>query len=189
MIPKDRRSHVRGDISFRVKFTVLTPEQYENIEKSNWEIFSLNEKQHRLNIADVNNRVDGEVDATLINFLIHIDEKLDHVLSLLSQDKRDKVIPKEGIGVNISGSGMSIMVEEPVEYGQVIHTKLFRSQFSLVFLDIFGEVVRVTPENKGIYNLGVKFLNLNEKDRDRIISAVFQRQREIIRKRKNEGLI
>ncbi|MBL7195980.1 MAG: hypothetical protein ISS64_06750, partial [Desulfobacterales bacterium] len=59
----------------------------------------------------------------------------------------------------------------------------------LVFMDVFGEVIRVTQVNKDdrtLYQAGVKFIDLNLADREKIITSVFQRQREAIRKRKDE---
>jgi len=84
---------------------------------------------------------------------------------------------------------MKIIVDKPVEPGQIIQANFVLSRFPLVFIDLFGEVDRVTPvdeDGKTIYHLGGKFLDLDPNDRERIIGCVFQMQRGIIRKRKNQ---
>ena len=95
----------------------------------------------------------------------------------------------QAVGLNISGSGMNIMVDRSVEYGRVIHTKFYLSKLPLVYMDIFGEVVHVATvekDGRNHYKLGIKFLDLSINDRERIISSVFQRHRGDIRRIKSE---
>ena len=187
MMSEENRSYVRGDIFFKVKFTLFTREEYENLERSKESYFSLNESPQEPVFPDSNDPIVGNPDGNLINFLIHMDEKLDQILLLLSKGEAKKGPFEEGVGVNISGSGMNIIVDKPVESGRVIHAKFFLTKAPFLFMDVFGEVVRVIrSEEKGEknYKLGIEFLNLNENDRDRIITAVFQYQRQTIRKNK-----
>jgi c-di-GMP-binding flagellar brake protein YcgR len=119
-----------------------------------------------------------------------MDEKLDQILIKLSKEEVGRgLLAKQGIGINISGSGMNVVVEEPVELGQIIQAHFLLSRIPLVFIDAFGEVLRVKPldENGTVtYNLGIEFLDLKPNDRERIIACVFQRQRKSIRERKSE---
>jgi len=45
----------------------------------------------------------------------------------------------------------------------------------------------VDEDDQTSYHVGIKFLDLNLNDRERIIACIFQRQREAIRKGKGEG--
>ena len=90
--------------------------------------------------------------------------------------------------MNISGSGMNIMVDKPLETGQIIHSKFYLSKIPLVFMDIFGEVVHSTTVDecgKTLYSLGVKFLDISVNEQERIIASIFQRQRGVLRKIKS----
>ncbi|MBU0769611.1 MAG: PilZ domain-containing protein, partial [Proteobacteria bacterium] len=78
--------------------------------------------------------------------------------------------------------------DKPVETGQIIHSKFYISKIPLVFMDIFGEVVRsikVDEGDKTLYSLGIKFLDISVNDQESIIASVFQKQRGVIRKRKS----
>lgn len=190
MMSKENRSYVRGDIFFKVKFTLLSREDYENIESSEAGQFALQESSQEMIFPDTDDPSVSLPDSNLINFLIQMDEKLDQILSLLSIGKDKKRPFEEGLGLNISGSGMHMRVPKPLESGQIIHARFFLTKSPFLFMDVFGEVVRVIPsEEKGekTYELGIEFLDLNEHDRDRIITAVFQKQRQTIRKRKGMG--
>ncbi len=190
MHPKEGRSYVRGDISFKVKFRVMTPEEYETVKGIDGQVLSPG-KESGIDISDTYKRAtELTPNPYMIDFLLCMDEKLDQIMAILYKAGRvDKEPYSLGIGVNIGGAGMKIIADKPVEHGQIIHTSFVMSRLPFVFIDVFGEVIRVKPvdkDGKAAYSLGIKFLNLNLDDRDRIIACVFQRQREIIRKRKDD---
>ena len=187
MMSDENRSYVRGDILFKVKFTLFTREEYENLLRSKTKRSALNGYPHEPVIPDPDDPGVSIPDDNLINFLIQMDEKLDKILLLLSKGEAKKESYEEGMGVNISGSGMNMIVDKPVETGRIIHAKFFLSKAPFLFMEVFGEVIRaIRLEEKGgkNYQLGIEFLNLNEHDRDRIITAVFQYQRQTIREKK-----
>jgi hypothetical protein len=189
MILPERRSYVRGAFSFKVNFRLLTPDGYQDIRELSNQFGYPDEAI----ISDITepDKSDAEItlNACLIDFLLQMDEKLDQILARLSKDEEGRgFLLKQGIGTNISGSGMNVVVEEPVEPGQIIQARFVLSRIPLVFIDTFGEVLRVTPvdENGTVtYNLGIEFLDLKHNDRERIIACVFQRQRKSIRERKS----
>ena len=192
IISKERRSYVRGDISFKVKFKIMSPEEYRDLKRSNKEIFSHDKREKGIDITGTGNK-DAYIapNTYLIDFLLYMDEKLDRILAFVSQDMPEKESPNQGIGSNISGSGMNIITDKPLELGKIIHTNFVLSRFPLVFIDVFGEIVRVTPvdeDGNTSYHVGTKFLDLNINNRERIIACVFQRQREAIRKKRGEKL-
>ncbi len=184
----ERRSYVRGNFSFKIKFKTMTSDEYEGIVRSNEVISPHFQKDPVIDIDDKKIDAVTAIDPSLVNYLVLIDEKLDLILEFLEKDNKIEGLFKQGLGMNISGSGMNIMVDRPVETGQIIHSKFYLSKIPLVFMDIFGEVVHSTKVDecgKTLYSLGVKFLDICVNDRERIISSVFQRQRGVLRKRKS----
>ena len=188
--PKEKRSFVRADLSFKVKFRVMTQEEYEKIKKTRDQILSSDKKGLIFDGADTDNRFnDITANQCLVDFLFHMDEKLDRILTVLSKDEPDIMLFNQGVGVDIGGAGMKMMVDSPVEHGRIIQINLALSKFPFTFIDVFGEVVHAEPVNedgKNVYLLGIKFLDLDINDREKIISCVFQRHREEIRGRKGK---
>jgi hypothetical protein len=184
----ERRSYVRGNFSFKIKFKIMSLDEYEALLNSRDSRFSLFEEAQGVEAADNAQSSDTSIDASLMNYLVRLDEKLDLILELLTKDNEAADLFEQAIGVNISGSGMNIMVDQPVETGQIIHSKIYLSRIPMVFLDAFGEVVRSSEVNecgKILYSLGVNFLDLSVNDQERIITTVFKSQRGDLRKRKN----
>ena len=189
MQSEERRSFVRGNFSFNVKFKTMTKDEYEDLKKTNEAFFPPFKQEQGVDVNDREISAGHSASASLINHLVQIDEKLDLILELLSKDKTVKGVYSKGVGLNISGSGMNIMVDESVECGRIIHTKFYLSKFPLVYMDTFGEVMYVAQvdiDGRTHYKLGIEFLDLSINDRERIISSVFQRQRGCIRKIKSE---
>lgn len=133
----------------------------------------------------------GGVDPNLIDFLIQIEDKLDRALELLaSREKKDENV-FIGQGVDIGGGGMRMLCDTALKRGQILKISFRICRYPVVSLQVFGKVVRVTPvreDGKQGYEVAVEFLNLREDYRERIISYVFQMQRESIRgKRKSKN--
>ncbi len=187
MVTEERRSYVRGNLDFKVRYKVITPEEYEDLKRFDKAIFAPLPNANGKDVTPTDPDVKA-ANASLISYLVQMDAKLDRILELISTEKKVEIPFRSGIGQNISGSGMQMVVDIPVEPGQIIHTKFLLSQFPFVFLDLFGEVVRAKELNKNntiLYRIGIKFLDLNTSDRENIIAFVFQKQREAIRQSKN----
>jgi len=184
----EKRSYVRGNFSFKIKFKTMTSDEYEGLVRSNEAISPYFQKESGIDVADKKIGADTAIDPSLVNYLVLIDEKLDLILELLTKDNKIEGLFKQGVGMNISGSGMNIMVDRHVETGLIIHFKFYLSKIPLIFMDIFGEVVHATKEDecgKTLYSLGIKFLDISVQDQERIVASVFQRQRGTLRKRKS----
>jgi hypothetical protein len=124
--------------------------------------------------------------ASLIDFLYHVDEKLDRIITLLSGEEQESY--EEGRGIDIGSMGMRMRLARPVEKGQILHARFCLSTLPFVPLRAFGEVVHVTSESEEagpVYDAGIRFLDLDPIDRERIISHLFQCERMALRKRRN----
>ena len=183
---KDDREHVRAPISVPVKFTVMSPEQYDNIKVSKGQ-----NRLHGLQKDDIAKPSSIKQDdsctkfeAYLIDFLFRIDDKLDKILELLLRDEPENGKVRKGRALDISGAGMSIVYGEPLQIGDILNTNFLVSKFPPVWLDLYGEVVRIMPTWEGAettYEIGLKFIDLDEENREEIIFYTFQQQRDAIR--------
>jgi hypothetical protein len=191
MANEEKRSYVRENFSFKVKFRTMTREEYDSIKKNDYQLSSSNQLRHFSHMADADEGNNGIVfDNRVIDFLLQMDDKLDQILALLSNEKEGSNINvREGLGMNISGSGMNILTDWFIDSNSIIQTNFVLSRYPIIFIDSYGEVVRVKAVNengKRGYRLGVKFLDLDPRDRERIVACVFQWQRESRRRRKGE---
>jgi len=107
----ERRSYVRGNFSFKVKFRTMTSDEYEEFVRANETISPHFQIDSGMVIADKKADADTAIDPSLVNCLALINEKLDLILELLEKDNNIDNLFNQGLGVNISGSGMNIILE------------------------------------------------------------------------------
>lgn len=186
---KENREHVRAPISVPVRFTVISPDEYNNVKAYR--------NQNSLHGLPGNDRIGPsstekepfctKCDTHLIDFLFRIDDKLDRILELMLRNEKDRENIRKGRALNISGTGMNIVHEEPLPIGYILNTNFLVSKFPPVWLDLYGTIIRVTPIPEGKktnHEIALKFIDLNEEDREKIIFYTFQQQRGAIRSMK-----
>lgn len=187
-VQEQKRTDVRGDLSFSVSYRFLTPDEYRVKKGAIEQIVHQGKKRLKLETGGTDDRR-RDSDSWVVDFLLQMDEKMDRILDLLTEKENRHEEIFQGVGINISGSGMRLRVDRPVEAGQVIHTDFVLSRFPYIRLSLFGRIVQATPLQEGdnaIYDLGVKFLDIDDTARDQIIARIFQIQRETIRKNRND---
>ncbi|MCH8538825.1 MAG: PilZ domain-containing protein [Alkalimonas sp.] len=67
----------------------------------------------------------------------------------------------DGICRDLSASGMSVDVNEPLEMGTLIRVKLESANNSVPPLDATAKVMRCGQENNDCYQLGLAFIDMN----------------------------
>ncbi|WP_129596969.1 flagellar brake protein [Anaerophilus nitritogenes] len=79
---------------------------------------------------------------------------------------------------DISGGGLRAIIKEKIEKGSIVDIDLVIDK-KIVFAR--GEIIRSIPsqESKGDYDIGITFKNIDEKDREQIISFIFESERKM----------
>ena len=190
MIPRadERRSCVRGFFPYTVKYRILTSDKHGETRNDAGQVSGVGRDKFKTSamFADING-ITPVHDDRIMNFLVHLDEKLDLILAFLSEPRTHDPMLKEGVGVDISASGMSFMADQLVELEQEIQAQIILSKLPFVRIDVTGRVVRTTPvskEKEKLYHLGVEFVDIEADDREKIVACVFQKQRRSIRKQR-----
>lgn len=103
---------------------------------------------------------------------------------VIEEDGKRRIIEENCRSQNISGGGIKLYSNYEHKIGDQVLCSFFINNHQIVAM---GEVVRIEEVDIFYYKygIGVKFVELNEEDRDRIISFIFQKQREL----RNKGLI
>jgi len=184
---EEKRGFVRTDLSIQATLVPIGPAE-------------LNRKRHLRQMFPGGQ--DENIDATgpdpsgftrqtvydLAEMLIQTHEKIDRIMDFLGIKEADADSLQVIRTVNISGSGISLVVTNPLEVGQFLDISLTIPGFPMGSFRAQGEVKRIsalTGEESHWYEVGVKFLNLNEDQRERLVSFTFRQQRKAIRQKKN----
>lgn len=127
----------------------------------------------------------------LSRFLIHLDKKLDLVISLLSDSISRKDYQHKGQAVDVSESGFRLYSPINLAPGAVLEMGLALPSQPFRTMDILGEVVWEQSPNGfdsplAQKTVGVTFRDILEVDREEIVHYIFQKQREELRRRKGD---
>jgi len=88
----------------------------------------------------------------------------------------------DGIGKDISGSGMLLALRQNIKKGVLLDLELNLKEFGVIRLK--GQVIRVTVKKDDVYpyEVGIKFIEIPEDLRELIIKYIFCEQRKIRQK-------
>lgn len=185
----DRRSYVRVDC--------MLPLEYRRIDKDNntldkkgllegWSTYSvLSETQgSTLELEGA-----GDLDPKVFQLLLIIEKKLDFVINYITKAKDGGFKLPKMRRINISGSGLRFYAEEEFKSGDQLEILIILPIFPPVNLMLKGEIVRarsIVRDGEKVFETSVKYLDIDEKDRDKIIIYTIKRQMEILRSKKKD---
>ncbi|MDY6904392.1 MAG: PilZ domain-containing protein [Thermodesulfobacteriota bacterium] len=124
------------------------------------------------------------LDPRLTRFLMQIDEKLDRLLAIQEDEKACQDVIDVRDTVDLSGTGIRLMMGEQLEVGQYIHITLKVPEMPFGKIAVYGKVIRVredVTDTETLYEAGIRFLNLSRQEQEAIIAYTFWKQRERIR--------
>jgi len=121
-------------------------------------------------------------DGALAEWLSTINRKLDLLLNTLGAQKQGfSSLPVRQI--NISGGGLSFTSCEPYNRGDVLEVMMVLAAGASVAVYVYGEVVAADRRGDG-YEIGMKFVAMDDEIRDEICRFVFERERQILREKR-----
>lgn len=175
--PSIKRNYFRAPISAKTR-AVLVDESQKGLVRKCLDLKMMSEPD-----ASVD-RLNSQGLAQLVFLLSQIDEKLDRVLEKLcegSSEKRELVVRDT---VDISGSGISLLLKESLAKGRLLHLSITFTGSHMGRLDVLGRVARSVPvgdENDALYQTGIEFEDLTQAEKDQLVKYTFSLNREHIR--------
>lgn len=117
-------------------------------------------------------------DPQMYSLLFEINQRLK---SLMSQATTEQCfeIPEARIE-NISGGGLKILCNKNFDEGDELAIRLFLPD-QAQDLEVSGEVVWVCENIEGGFKVGIKFIDMDERARERIVRYIFAWQRRMLR--------
>jgi hypothetical protein len=185
--PEEKREFVRASLTFDVKFRVVDREEYELSQNCESQLAPDEPESQFIDACADNDTLEqAGISRELLKFLLHVNDKLDSILAMVSKNSEETIRFHKGTAVDIGGAGMKMAVDSPVGVGEYVHIQLLLSRRPLMHIDVYGRVVHVDAPSGGgggFYYLGIKFSDMDVNTREKIISSIFKRQRQTLRAR------
>ncbi len=184
----EKREYVRARSSLQAKIKPIDAVEFAKIRLLRNSVALHEDNRSSVNLPD-NVPLPVSFLSNLAEFLIQIDTKLDRLINILGPEKvgEDQIEVKET--ANISGSGICLKLSEPLEVGQLLQISLRIPLFPSGVFNTYGEVVRVGSNEYAegnLFDVGIRFLDIREEERELLIAYSFSQQRKIIRESKKK---
>jgi hypothetical protein len=180
----EKREYHRVDLSSRVMVKPVSREEFERNKGAGPDTSAVSLPLTESGVPE--GRLNDIPRGALAERLTQIEAKLDRILRKLDPEVDSCESTACGSARNISGAGINLTLEDPLEVGQLVLISLSVPGFSIGFLHAYGEVVHVVPckaKGRSSFDTGIKFMYISDKERDVLVSYTFQKQREEIRGR------
>ncbi len=169
---RNERKYVRMKDNIPVYYEVLDPENPGREHTTGWELL----------FDDINEA--AEENPKLYELLFDINQKVNILLDHMA-GKNGFNIP-EAQEVNISGGGLRFYCHDHFNSGDHIILKTFLPTHAHV-IKLKCEVVRAVPMEDGLTEVAVRFVDMDESTRDKIIRYIFAKQRKLLRSEHGTG--
>jgi hypothetical protein len=126
----------------------------------------------------------AEVEREILKVMVGMDSKIDAIVRFLGSGDRRSLAIFTPRWIDLGGSGMRIIVSDPVAEGDYVEIRLQLPDFEGAPVPILGRVIRAVPSSRKDEpgtEVALQYRLIEEEDRDRIIRYIFTRQRDAIR--------
>lgn len=132
-----------------------------------------------------------ESNLKLLPHIVDLNRKMDIMIELLLKNNKDMrvEVPVER-DVSLSASGIKMDIGESACPGQMIALCLVLPMVPPTNLFITGEIKRSSNststegKEKGLFETGIRFLDMKEDDYEKIVKYIFKKQRDFLRNKK-----
>jgi hypothetical protein len=113
-----------------------------------------------------------------------LDAKLDFILNLLNERHASAEMPTEVC--ELSAGGMNIISSDRFSVGDILELKILYPFSPPQILVLYGQVLRSDVKIEEGFLTAIKFTVIDDQVKDRIIRLVFEKERETIRRKREE---
>jgi len=129
---------------------------------------------------------DETISPKLWKLLGDINSKLSSILDVLHL-KKEGLLDTGNQYINISASGIKVIINDEVEAGDMLELKLLLPTCPQTGIIVSGKVVRTRPIDEGKHEVSLAFCGITDEVTNAIMQYTIIRQRELMRKSENNS--
>ena len=194
---ENRREYRRIKDWVRLEYRLIPPGQMEEVKNRSYYQSRKNTEYQRCWERSgsefwekgLGERENGE-NLPVSEALVRIDQKLTHILDLLQAEKGLERMQGTPQSVELSASGVRFTAAEAFENGNYLEVKIALPTFPEFVLLLVSEVVWTAESRNssgGRFQVGVRFIEISDEDREYLCRYVLRREQSQIRARDING--
>lgn len=188
-----RREMVRVDDILEISHRRISPAESESLGRE-----IVNRSQGHGGMESVANVIRSagrsvDPDSPTWRAIALLDQKLDYLIALLQKDTHTRDADFIRCGVNLSGSGIRFPSQQKYSKGDILWIAMMIPTSPPLRVEAIAQVARAAQSSKleeklpgAIVDVSSRFISINLQDKEEILRYTFQRQRKILRARRDE---
>ncbi|MHB8110155.1 MAG: PilZ domain-containing protein [Syntrophorhabdaceae bacterium] len=182
----ERREFFRIRDRIPLEFRTITREEFITLQdRIRCNSTQIIDRTNELYFIETHDQASTQSDQ-LYGYMQMINKKLDMIIEFLGQSAGKETMTATHTEVNISGSGIQFLCDVPLRQGEFVQLKIIIPVFPYPKITSLCQVLRIETEEEGAKAkwVALKFMVINEKDRDVLINYVFLKERQYLRQKK-----
>lgn len=192
MVEPEKREYFRIEVRLPIEFRTISYDEYLNLEN----VIKCSSTQIVDSVSEVNFLrelvADGEIveekKGQIYAYVQMIDRKLDMILDLLTKSKNEGLYINKYVDVSIGGAGIRFVSDVKLHAGEYVELRVILPMLPYPKITSLCQVTRSRNVTKvdgvGDWEVALRFLTINEGDRDLLVKYIFARERESLRNEK-----
>lgn len=185
---KNKRDFYRIEDRLPIEFRIISREEFLRFrDVIRYRSTSVAEKSQETRFLKENLLPDDDIEKNqILLYLQELNRKLDMILDIIGKSTEEEHYSNLFTKVSISGSGMRFVSNMPIKSDDFLDTRIVLPIVPYPKIRALGQAVRVGEARIGElmqWDVGLKFTTMNERDHDLLISYIFTKDREMLRKR------
>jgi hypothetical protein len=190
MEKSENREYFRLEVRLPIKFRRISHEEYINLENTvKYGSTQIIDKVNEMHFLKEIVSKDEQEKEQMHVYIKMINNKLDRILDLLYKSKDDGLYLSRYIDINISGAGIRFTTDVDLHADEYVELKIILPIPPYPKITSLCKVARSNAcEVNGIANweTALTFTTINEDDRDLLINFIFMKERELLRRKKEQ---
>jgi len=182
----ERREFFRITDRIPLEFRPISRDEFERLEGIiRYKSTQVVDRLHEIYFLE-GRKEPGEETDPMYAYMQMINRKLDLILEILGRPAADDVYSTITTDVNISGAGVQFECEAPLAEEDFVELKIIVPVFPYPKITCLCQVVRAEyRQDAGPRKCALKFMVMNEIDRDVLINYIFLKERQYLRQKKD----
>jgi hypothetical protein len=192
MVEPEKREYFRIEVRLPIEFRTISYDEYLNLENvikcSSTQIVDSVSEVNFLRELVANGEIVEEKKGQIYAYVQMIDRKLDMILDLLTKSKNEGLYINRHVDVSIGGAGIRFVSDVKLHAGEYVELRVILPMLPYPKITSLCQVTRSRNVTKadgvGDWEVALRFLTINEGDRDLLVKYIFARERESLRNEK-----
>lgn len=184
----DRREYFRIKDRLAIEVRAISDEEFLQLENTiRYNPTQVIDKAYDMHFLKESISSDDKEKNQVLSYLVMIDKKLDMLIDFLYKPKKDDLFHSSYMEVEVSGNGMKFLSDLEIHGGDYIEIRIVIPRFPYPKITALAQVLKgeesYVNETKYCEAI-VRFIVINEEDRDLLINYIFVKDRERLRLKK-----